>query len=585
MAPVAARSMTRSRSSRRPERIPRIVSSLREAGVRSAPGTGPYAAATYTPRGPRASRAHGQDLRSAGSVDDAVGCLRYRGRRRADVMAHAAIEARRASLVCTTMTRTSGGAEHLGGKQAERSAAHDDREAAGLEGGHPHAVRRGRASVDEGRDRFVGDPIRDADDLAGRDDHPLREAASSSLDPDDRHEVRAQALVACPAHRAGAVAGEVGHRDALPDPLGIFGRAGADDASHRLMAEDERQVRAVGASLEDVQVGATDAARETASSSSFGPAHRILDLGDLQVLGRDRGEERGAHIGQVRSRCAARRSTKSAVLVHVVRTASAGTGQPKRSQLAAIGLAGHPRADRIEIEHALTGREVQLRRDAYRCRSSGCGRSPSTHVVVEEPTDVAAERDTRSGRSRSRCLRPDGAQGRTELREGPVLSANVNGWSSHEIRWRIGEPAAASGRLDDIATACLQARRTSAGLATRPSQMRMRGGAHGGRPAQVWQSHRSGGAIERVGSAERIERRVADDIEGRDDEAGAAHDSRRPRRRAPRRPARPACPAPIWLPCTSIASKPSSLTVGRGLDVVAPPSRRHADELAVIGLA
>ena len=55
---VASETMC-SRSSRRPERTP-IVSSPRASGARLRCSTGPYPAATYTPRGPSTSSAHGR---------------------------------------------------------------------------------------------------------------------------------------------------------------------------------------------------------------------------------------------------------------------------------------------------------------------------------------------------------------------------------------------------------------------------------------------------------------------------------------------------------------------------------------------
>ena len=89
---------------------------------------------------------------------------------------------------------------------------------------------------------------------------------------------------------------------------------------------------------------------------------------------------------------------------------------------------------------------------------------------------------------------------------------------------------------------------------------------------------------ERVGPAKRIEGDIANHIEGRNDEPGAAHNIARGGCMGFKdRHARETWPKLRGMDLHAIEAQPLDRCRGR-LDVVAPSHQRHADELAVIGL-
>ena len=203
------------------------------------------------------------------------------------------------------------------------------------------------------------------------------------------------------------------------------GEPAAIDPPDRLVAEDEGQVRAVGAPVEDVQVGPADPAHRDRQHELAGTGDRLLDIDDLEALGSGSAVSSAARTAQAVA-LRGEPLDEAPVRGHPLRTAWRAPGQPKRSQLAAIGLPAIALPDRVEVEHALAGREVQLRRDRV-----GVGVvdvvDRRDDLVVEERDEVAAERDTEVAEVESRSRpRPSAAPHRAPAR-ARCLRANVNG--------------------------------------------------------------------------------------------------------------------------------------------------------------
>jgi hypothetical protein len=108
------------------------------------------------------------------------------------------------------------------------------------------------------------------------DSNELGVRAVDRKHPRYRLQVRAKSLVSGETDGTCAIAREERDRRALARP-GLSVRTGCHDDSDRFVAERERQVRPIRLTLEDVKVGAADAA-------SLDPEHDVI----VMLRNRDR---------------------------------------------------------------------------------------------------------------------------------------------------------------------------------------------------------------------------------------------------------------------------------------------------------